>query len=146
MLAASLQHRSFVFRKQSAPCKPCWNQVFFPKAEALRENRRQETKVEALLADAPLKGTLQAEVEARAKSVKCNRLFLCYSPSHMKTRVNILKFKCAAAHDTTRRITHLHKTHHNTWVHRRGYALDWTDWRMCGNFEAPDDDHIGQNM
>jgi hypothetical protein len=28
------------------------------------------------------------------------------------------------AHDTTRRITHHHKTYHNTRAHRRGYTVD----------------------
>jgi hypothetical protein len=47
----------------------------FPKAEVLRENRKEKTRVSAVLIDTPIKTALEAEVEARAKPVKCNRLF-----------------------------------------------------------------------
>jgi hypothetical protein len=43
----------------------------FLKAEALKENCR----VGAVLNDSPEKTALEPEVEARAKPVKCNRLF-----------------------------------------------------------------------
>jgi hypothetical protein len=38
-------------------------------------NRGQKTKASAVLADTPEKVALEAEGEARAKPVKCNKLF-----------------------------------------------------------------------
>jgi hypothetical protein len=55
----------------------------FPKAEALEEKRRQNRKENAVLADAPVNVALEAEGGARAKPVKCNRLF---SGSQEKSR------------------------------------------------------------
>jgi hypothetical protein len=43
-----LNHRSIVFRKKSAPCKPCWNGTL-SKAETLREKSRQKPRVGAVL-------------------------------------------------------------------------------------------------
>jgi hypothetical protein len=40
----------------------------------LRENRRRKTKERAVVADTSVKIALEAEVGARAKPVKCNRL------------------------------------------------------------------------
>jgi hypothetical protein len=61
-----LNHRSFIFRKQPVPFKPR-----FPITGAVRESRRQEKRVNAVLVDAPVKVAL----EARAKSVHFNRFF-----------------------------------------------------------------------
>jgi hypothetical protein len=47
----------------------------FLQTEQLRVNRSQKTKESAVLADTAIEASLAAEAEARAKPVKCNRLF-----------------------------------------------------------------------
>jgi hypothetical protein len=55
------------------PCKPFCNQAF-SKSRALIECGRKKTWVSTVLTDTPTKVALQAEVEACAKHVTCNRL------------------------------------------------------------------------
>jgi hypothetical protein len=47
----------------------------FPKAEALKETRKRKPRVSAVLTNTPVKAALEAEVEARSKPIKRNRVF-----------------------------------------------------------------------
>jgi hypothetical protein len=47
----------------------------FPKAEAVKETRKRKPRVSAVLTDTPVKAALEAEVEARSKPIKRNRVF-----------------------------------------------------------------------
>jgi hypothetical protein len=65
----------------------------FPKAEAIKETWKRKPRVSAVLTDAPVKATLEAEVEALPKPIKRNRLF---SYSQEKTRKwKKIKIECS---------------------------------------------------
>jgi hypothetical protein len=68
----------------------------FPKAEAPRESRMQKISVGAVLTDTAVKIALEAEVEALAKPVKCNRLLSdsqekSYKLKQLKMNVQIVE-------------------------------------------------------
>jgi hypothetical protein len=58
----------------------------FPITEGVKGSRRQKRNVSAVLTDTPVKAALEAEAEARAKSVKCNRLFNGSQEKSQKTK------------------------------------------------------------
>jgi hypothetical protein len=55
---------------------------FFPKSEALRENRREKEKVSAVLADTSGQIALETEVEAGAKPLNVTYYSLTAKRSH----------------------------------------------------------------
>jgi hypothetical protein len=54
--------------------------------EGVNGSRRQKRRVGAVLIDTPVKVEVEAEVEACAKSVKCNRLFNGKQEKSQKTK------------------------------------------------------------
>jgi hypothetical protein len=59
-----LKHGSFIFRNNLRHVNPAEMKPF-PEAGAFRENRRQKTRVRAVLTDTPVMAAFAAEAEAR---------------------------------------------------------------------------------